>query len=140
MQARSFGRIINVASIAGLVPSPAGATLYGGAKAMLIKFTQALNAENQSTGVHVSALCPGFTRSEFHDVNGMREMVSQMPGYMWMEARPVVEAGFDGAERNLPTVVPGAINKGVTALAKLLPDPLGNAMVRSQASKFRSLD
>jgi uncharacterized protein len=75
MQTRRFGRIVNVASLAGHVPSAAGATLYGAAKAFMIRFSQSLNLENQTSGVHVSALCPGFTHSEFHDVNGMRELI-----------------------------------------------------------------
>jgi uncharacterized protein len=140
MQARRFGRIINVASLAGHVPSSAGATLYGASKAFLIKFSQALNLENQNTGVHVSALCPGFTRSEFHDVNGMREMISKLPDFMWQTARQVVEIGFDGVEANRAVVVTGGVNKTIAAIAKLVPDPLALALMKSQLSKFRRAD
>lgn len=140
MQERRFGRIINVASLAGHVPSSAGATLYGAAKAFLIKFSQALNLENQSTGVHVSALCPGFTRSEFHDVNGMREAISQLPEFMWLSAREVVEIGFDGVEANKAVVVSGKVNKAIAAFAKLVPDGLALGLMKSQMSKFRRAD
>ncbi len=58
---RRFGRIVNVASLAGLVPGAAGHTLYAATKGFLVKFSQSLHLENLSTGVHVSALCPGFT-------------------------------------------------------------------------------
>src|SRR6185503_1281633 len=68
MTERRYGRILNVASVAGLMPGSASHTLYGGAKAMLIKFSQSLHSEQKNTGVHVTALCPGFTHSEFHDV------------------------------------------------------------------------
>lgn len=140
MQARKFGRIINVASLAGHVPGSAGATLYSAAKAFLIKFSQSLNLENQSTGVHVSALCPGFTHSEFHDVNGMREQISAMPSWMWLDARTVVEIGFDGVEANQAVVVSGKANKTIAALAKLVPDGIALGLMKSQMSKFRRPD
>src|SRR3954467_9754021 len=66
MQQRGFGRIANIASLAGHIPGSAGHTLYGASKAFLIKFSQSLALENTSTGVHVCAVCPGFTYSEFH--------------------------------------------------------------------------
>lgn len=140
MQARHFGRIINVASLAGHVPGSAGATLYGASKAFLIKFSQSLNLENQSTGVHVSALCPGFTRSEFHDVNGMRAQTDTMPSWMWLDARTVVEIGFDGVEANQAVVVSGGANKAIAAFAKLLPDNIALALMKTQMSKFRRAD
>jgi uncharacterized protein len=140
MQARKFGRIINVASLAGHVPGSAGATLYGASKAFLIKFSQSLNLENQTTGVHISALCPGFTRSEFHDVNGMREQINQMPNWMWLDARAVVEIGFDGVEANQAVVVSGGVNKTIAAVAKLLPDSIALGLMKSQMSKFRRAD
>jgi uncharacterized protein len=140
MQARKFGRIVNVASLAGHVPGSAGATLYGASKAFLIKFSQSLNLENQTTGVHVSALCPGFTRSEFHDVNGMRDQINTMPSWMWLEARKVVEIGFDGVEANQAVVVSGGTNKAIAAFAKLLPDSIALGLMKSQMSKFRRAD
>jgi uncharacterized protein len=140
MQERRFGRIINVASLAGHVPGAAGATLYGASKAFLIKFSQSLNLENLTTGVHVSALCPGFTKSEFHDVNGMREQISQMPKWMWQDARTVVEIGFEAVEANTAVVVTGGVNKTIAALVKLLPDGLAMGLMKSQLSKFRRAD
>lgn len=140
MIARGFGRIINVASLAGLVPGAAGATLYAGVKAHMIRFSQSLWGETQGTGVHVSALCPGFTYSEFHDVNGMREQVSKMPSWMWLDAASVATIGFDAVEANKAVAVSGAANKAIAALFKIVPDGLGLAMVKSQASKFRKLE
>ena len=63
MRERRRGAIINVASMAGLVPGSAGSTLYGGAKSMLIKFSQSLSLETSGRGIRVQALCPGFTHS-----------------------------------------------------------------------------
>ena len=70
---RKFGRIVNVSSLSGLMPGSPGATLYTATKAFLVRFSQSLHLETQGTGVHVSALCPGLTYTEFHDANHMRD-------------------------------------------------------------------
>ncbi|MFN8920613.1 MAG: SDR family NAD(P)-dependent oxidoreductase, partial [Hyphomonadaceae bacterium] len=140
MQERRFGRIMNVASLAGHLPAAAGATLYGASKAFLIKFSQALNLENTDNGVHVSALCPGFTYSEFHDVNGMRDQVSTMPKWLWQDAKTVAQIGYDALEANQPVVVTGTTNKTIAAIGKLLPDGLALRLMKSQVQKFRRAD
>lgn len=140
MLERGFGRIIQVASLAGILPGAAGHTLYAPVKAFLIKFAQSLNLECEGTGVHVSALCPGFTYSEFHDVNGTREAVSTMPRWMWAKAEPVVEEAIAAVERNQPVFVPGGVNKALALLGRVLPDPLSEAMVKSNMNKFRRME
>jgi short-subunit dehydrogenase len=135
---RGFGRIVNVASLAGLIPGSAGATLYGGVKSYLVRFSQSLHLETESQGVHVSALCPGFTYSEFHDVTGSRELVSaSTPDWLWMGADEVAAAGYEAAEANRPICVPGAPNKAIAVLAKLLPDEWALALMASQGPRFR---
>lgn len=140
MLARGFGRIMNVASLAGHLPGSAGHTLYAAVKAYMVKFSQSLHSETLGTGVQVSALCPGFTFSEFHDVNGTRGQVSQMPSWMWQDARTVAVQGFEALERNNPVLVTGGANKAIAALAKLLPDPVALKLVQRQSSRFRRLD
>ena len=81
------GRILNVASFAALLPSADGQTLYAPAKAFMVKFSESLALENADAGVHATALCPGFTRSEFHDVTGTREMMSKLPRWLWLVCR-----------------------------------------------------
>lgn len=71
MRTRGRGRIVNVASLAGLVPGLPGSTLYSASKAFLIRFSQSLAAENRAHGIEVMALCPGYVRSEFHAVLGV---------------------------------------------------------------------
>lgn len=140
MAERGFGRIINVASLAGYTPGSNGHTLYASVKSGLIKFSESIQAEAEAAGhddVHCTALCPGFTWSEFHDVNGTREKTNEMPDWMWMEAAPVVEAGINACERGQPVVVPGAVNKGLATLSKILPEPIGRAMVGAQSKRFR---
>lgn len=61
IRASGQGRILNVASFAALVPGADGQTLYAAAKAYLVKFSESLSLENVNQGVHVTALCPGFT-------------------------------------------------------------------------------
>jgi short-subunit dehydrogenase len=137
---RKFGRVVNVASLAGLVPGSAGHTLYGAAKSFLVKFSQSLHLETANTGVHVSALCPGFTYSEFHDVANTRDQVTQStPSWLWMGADEVAAAGYEAAEANRPVCVTGAPNKAIAAVAKLLPDEWGLAMMAAQASRFRKI-
>jgi len=139
MVERGFGRIIQVASLAGIMPGAAGHTLYAPVKAFLIKFAQSLNLECAGTGVHVSALCPGFTYSEFHDVNGTRSSVSTMPAWMWAKAEPVVEEAIAAVERNQAVFVPGGVNKILATLGRVLPDPLAEALVKSNMNKFRRM-
>ena len=138
MLERRFGRIVNVASLAGLAPGAPGAALYGPSKALVVRFSQSLHLETQGTGVHVSALCPGFTYSEFHDVNGERAQVSDStPAWMWLGADEVAQAGYEAAEANRPICVTGAPNKAIAALAKLIPDEWGMALMASQAGRIR---
>lgn len=140
MLERRFGRIVNVASLSGLMPGAPGQTLYGPAKAFLVRFSQGLHLETQGTGVHVSALCPGFTYSEFHDVTGTRGQVSEAaPAWMWLGADEVAQAGYEAAEANRPLCVTGAPNKAIAALAKIIPDEWGMALMGRQAGRFRKL-
>jgi short-subunit dehydrogenase len=123
MKDRRFGRIVNVASLAGILPGSPNAALYGAVKAGLIAFSQGLHLETRDAGVHVSALCPGLTYSEFHDVNHSRaEMAARVPPWVWMGADEAAAAGYEAAEANRPVCVPGAPNKAAAFLAKLLPD------------------
>ena len=105
---RKSGGILNVASTAAFQPGP-NMAVYFATKAYVLSFTEALHEELKPHGVHVSALCPGPTRTEFGEVagfggNGMFERVA-------MESPEVVAAGLDGLDRNRAVVVPGLTNK-----------------------------
>ncbi len=140
MVERRYGRIVNVSSLAGLIPGAAGHTLYGAAKSYLVRLSQSLHLENLQTGVHATALCPGFTYSEFHDVNGTRHHVTQsVPDWLWMGPDEVAAAGYEAVEANRPISVPGAPNKTIAAIAKLLPDDWGLALIASQGSRIRKV-
>lgn len=136
---RRYGRIVNVASLAGLVPAPAGHTLYAASKAFLIKFSEALAHEVRGHNVHVTALCPGFTLSEFHDVTGTREQVSRMPSWMWLDAATVARQGFDAVMEGRDLLVTGLVNRAIAALVRYLPQRLVFAAGRRIGRAYRKV-
>ena len=131
------GHIVNVASLAGPVPAPAGHTLYAAAKAFLIKFSEALANEVRRHNVHVTALCPGFTRSEFHDVTGTRSQMNQMPRWMWLEAATVARQGYDAVMSGKHIYINGRVNRTIAALVRLLPQRVVYAIGRSAGRTYR---
>jgi hypothetical protein len=137
MVSRGYGRIINVASLAALVPAPAGHTLYAATKAFLVKFSEALGNEVRPDGVHVTALCPGFTLSEFHDVTGTRDQVRQLPAWLWMDARAVAREGFAALMDGSPVHVSGRVNRSIATLARMIPQSLLVAIGRRTARLYR---
>ncbi|WP_417489212.1 SDR family NAD(P)-dependent oxidoreductase [Maricaulis sp.] len=137
MQERGYGRILNVASVAGLMPGSKGHTLYAAVKSALIKFSQSLHFEGKEYGIHATALCPGFTYSEFHDVNETRDLVSKMPSYWWLTAEQVAEAGYNALQRNQPICVPGLWYKFLTGLNQVLPTLVSMWMMERSSGSVR---
>ena len=138
MEARGAGGVLNVASMAGLVPGSAGHTLYAAAKSYMIKFSESLALESGPRGVNVTALCPGFTYSEFHDVTGTRAQVSRMSKAMWLNADDVAEAGIEALEAGRLLCIPGWRYRLIRQLTKHLPDSLALAMVKRRSKDFRN--
>jgi len=139
MLERGFGRIVNVSSLAGLMPGAPTSTLYPAAKSFLIKFSESLAAEVSGTGVHVCAVCPGFTLSEFHDVMGTRGIVSRLPSFMWQDARDVARAGLAAVNRNDTVYVSGAVNQVLAHAVRMLSPQLARAVMRKQAKRYRDV-
>jgi short-subunit dehydrogenase len=137
MMERRWGRIINVASLAGLLPGVAGHTLYAASKAFVIRFSESLAVETAPYGIHVCASCPGFTLTEFHDVIGTRAQVSQMPRFMWLDADTVARESFDAVMAGVPVYVPGRVNRTLAGLGRVLPRSLVWALMKRNAGKFR---
>jgi len=138
MIAKRRGYIINIASVAGMIPGTAGQMLYAAAKAFMVQFSRSLHLEMEKHGVHVSAVCPGLTFSEFHDVTGTRAQISKMPAYFWMSAEAVAEEGYQAVLRNKAVHVNGGVNKGIVLLAKYLPDALGLSIMRARSRDIRA--
>jgi short-subunit dehydrogenase len=137
MRERGYGRIVNVASFAGLMPAPAGHTLYAASKSFLIRFSEALALENRDRHINVCALCPGFTYSEFHDVTGSRASVSKMPKWVWLDADDVARDGLDAVERGDIVRVVGVRYRLLKALLKLVPDRLALKLIAANSGNFR---
>ena len=137
MMERRWGRIVNVASLAGLLPGVAGHTLYAASKAFVITFSESLAMETADHGVHVTASCPGFTLTEFHDVIGTRDQVSGLPKFMWLDADEVARASYDAVMAGIPVFVPGRVNRTIATLARALPKRLVSVAMRGTAGRYR---
>ena len=120
MVTRGWGRIIHVSSLAAFVSESPG-SLYGPTKTFMVGYARSQARELAGTGVHVTALCPGFTRSEFHDVLGNREEVDRLPRWMWGDVETVVRAGWYAVEKGQEICIPGLVNKGIHALFSMMP-------------------
>lgn len=112
---RGRGRILVVSSVAGFLPTGT----YAAAKSWATTFAEGVHAQVRHQGVHVTALCPGFTHTEFHERAGLD--VSGVPELLWQDADFVAEAGLRACEQGKPVVVPGAVYKGIQGLSRTLP-------------------
>ncbi len=137
MLAHGFGRIINVASIVGFAPGVGGHTLYPAAKSFVIKFSQSLAAETAGTGVHVTALCPGATRTEFKTASGMDEIFEQTPRWLIDEPADVVRQGLAANAAGRVIVVTGLHNKLSRLVLKILPEAITRPLINRAAMRYR---
>jgi short-subunit dehydrogenase len=127
------GAIVNVSSVASFLYS-AGNVNYCATKAYLTTFSEGLAAELRGTGVRAQALCPGFTRSEFH--GRMDADIRGIPAWMWMSAGKVVETSLRNLERGGPVVcVPGVRYKLAVLLLRLLPRRLISPLARLRTGR-----
>lgn len=120
MVPRGRGYLLNVSSVASFQPSP-GLAVYAATKAYVTSFTESLHEELRTTGVRVTALCPGLTRTEFQSVSNTSGFKSQFPEFAWMAPRPVAKAGLDAVTKGDALAVPGALYKGITAFSSVMP-------------------
>lgn len=118
MLQRGHGGVLNVSSVAGVLISPGGAT-YAATKAFVTSFSESLSAEVAGRGVHVTALCPGLTRTESHAEG--HDGTASAPAFAWLEAGRVAQAGLDAVAAGRPVSVPGAQYKAVVPLARAVP-------------------
>lgn len=125
---RAPAGIINVSSVAGFFPMAGGAT-YAASKAYVTALSEALAAEFTDRGVVVTALCPGFTRTEFHQRAGID--TGGITDRLWLDADSLVDAALADHRRRRPISVPGWQYKALTELGRLTPRP-----VLSTASRF----
>lgn len=129
MQRRGSGHIINVSSLSAMLPPHAGGTLYYPVKAFLHQFSIAFRAEMRASGVSVTSLCPGFTRTGFQQAAGGTVEKVSPPTWSWSDPNAVARAGIRAVERNKPICVPGLLNKTIALVFKVLPGPVGRLLV-----------
>jgi short-subunit dehydrogenase len=118
MLERGNGRIISVASIAAFLPRGT----YSAAKAWLLSFSRWANLAYRSRGIQVTAVCPGFTHTEFHDRMGMDKSVA--PSWAWLAAGRVVREGLADNAKGKAVSIPSRRYKVVAALARVAPAKL----------------
>lgn len=131
MLARGRGRILIVSSMASFLPSGT----YSAAKAWATVFAESLSAQFRHQGVHVTALCPGYTHTEFHeraemDVSGISER-------LWLDADAVAESGLLACEQGRAVAVPGLVYKGLFLLTAVLPRPMLRRALRQGSGGLR---
>jgi short-subunit dehydrogenase len=125
MVERGRGRILNVSSVAGWVPFGT----YSAAKAWVTVFSESLAAQTPA-GVHVTALCPGFTRTEFHQRADMRVAA---PDWVWLNAAAVARQGIDDCERGHALSVPSLRYKAISAVAQHAP----RRVLRAASTRYK---
>jgi len=128
MIARGHGRIVNLASTAAFQPGPLMAVYYA-TKAYVLSFTEAVAEEVRNTGVTITALCPGPTRTDFARAAGVREVrLFRNPAIM--SSRDVAEYGYAAMMRGTRVAIPGTINRLVAFGNRLVPRRLATMLAR----------
>jgi uncharacterized protein len=133
MVERGYGNVVNVASIAGLYPTP-GAATYGATKAFLCSFGDALHEELRGSGVVVTTSLPGFTRTEFHERSGSTVSV---PGPAWLSAEDVVDQTLGAAVAGRARVVPGSAYKLAVGISGPVPPGARRWLLGRLGQRFR---
>ena len=118
MKESNSGTVVNVSSVASWI---AGGT-YSAAKSYLTVFTESLHTELRGTKVNISALCPGFTRTEFHQRGRMK--MTGLPNFMWLSAEKVVARSWKAAKSGKAITVPGWQYLILSSISRFGPRPL----------------
>ena len=117
MLERGSGRIVNIASVAGYIPR----STYGACKGWLISFSRWANGRYARRGVTVTAVCPGFTHTGFHERAGLPPGQECVPGWMWLDAQDVVAESLRDVAHGRAVSVPSLRYKAIIALSRLVP-------------------
>jgi hypothetical protein len=120
---RGAGAIVNVSSLAAMYPLPRNVA-YCSTNSFLISFSETLYMELAPRGIAVQALCPGFTRSEFHSRRGVRTYEGFGAGLVWMSADEVARIALSRLGRGRVICIPGAFNKALAVLRHFIPKML----------------
>ena len=129
---RGGGAILNVSSVAGDLPGP-GAATYSASKAFVTNLSEGLHAELRGTGVTVTALCPGLTRTEFQERAGVGDV--EFPEFLWQSPDEVAKVGLAAAKSGKAVVVAGAPNKVWSRVARSMPRTAMRELARITTSR-----
>lgn len=120
MVPRRRGYLLNVSSVASFQGSP-GLGVYAATKAYVTSLTEALHGEVKASGVHVTALCPGLTKTEFQEHSNTSGLVTKIPDMAWTTVEQVAATGLRDVAANKTISVPGALYKVAVTGSDLLP-------------------
>jgi short-subunit dehydrogenase len=116
-----WGRIINVASVSGFMPGGMRLAIYNASKSFLIPFSEGIGLELAGTGVQVTALCPGFMKTDIFKSSGITDVADSVPAFMWSDPGQVAEEGVRAAMNNVSVRVSGLFNRLTVTAAKFMP-------------------
>jgi short-subunit dehydrogenase len=133
MVSRGQGAIVNVSSVAGFAPG-ARAVTYSASKAYVTNFSESLHLQYSGQGVRVLALCPGFTRTEFHSRADMD--ISGIPERMWLDADDVVRTALRDLDSGKSLSVPGTQYKTIVTASRIVPSSVQRTILRGLQSRF----
>lgn len=128
---RGGGRVLNVASVAGLIPDGS----YGAAKAWAVSFSRWANVRYRADGVTVTALCPGLVRTEFHQRAGIK--TASHPKWMWMDVDDVVREGLTAAAQGQSVCIPSRRYRSLMRAARFSPDAVLEWFSRHEAKEMK---
>ncbi len=121
MLPRRRGRIINIASVGAFIPR----STYGACKRWLVVFSEWANGQYASQGVTTTAVCPGYTHTNFHERLGLPPGEEGVPGWMWLDARKVVAEALRDTARGKAVSVPSLRYRMLVGLVRFAPRSLG---------------
>ena len=127
MLARGSGRVINVSSVAAFLPR----STYGAVKAWVVSFSRWANAVYRPHGVTVTAVCPGFTHTSFHERLGLPPGREGIAAPLWLDAAEVVREGLRDAARGKAVSIPSLRYKVLVAAVRVLPAPVAARLART---------
>ena len=117
---RQRGYLLNVSSVVSFQPGPRLA-VYAATKAYVTSLSESLHEEVRGTGVKVTALCPGLTRTEFQDVSSSTPMTDRLPSFVWQTAEEVATTGLRDMAAGRALSIPGPMNKSMVAASGITP-------------------
>jgi len=120
MVPRGIGYVLNVSSVASFQASP-GLAVYSATKAYVTSLTEGVAEELRHTGVRVTALCPGLTKTEFQSISNTTGLATEFPDFVWTSVPMVARTGLRAVASGKVLAVPGVLYKVLVAVSNVMP-------------------